>query len=82
MPSQSALSMQMFSYFVPPTNIDAGNLLFANEAMMKSRACSNQFTPIVKGPKPVYYYLDLVGISVARNKLIVTSTTFTMKEEL
>ncbi|XP_070010733.1 aspartyl protease AED1-like [Nicotiana sylvestris] len=52
LPSQSALSMQMFSYFVPPTNIDAGNLLFANEAMMKSHACSNQFTPIVKGPKP------------------------------
>ncbi|XP_009629719.1 aspartyl protease family protein At5g10770-like [Nicotiana tomentosiformis] len=74
---QSASSTQMFSYYVPLTNSHVGNLEFGNEAKKKSYACSNQFTPLVKGPEPVFYYLDLVGISVAGNKLNVTSTTFT-----
>lgn len=77
LPSQSASSMQMFSYYFPPTNSHVGNLLFGNEAMKKSQACSNQFTPMVKGSDPIYYYLNLVGISVAGNKLNVASTTFT-----
>ncbi|XP_009629718.1 aspartyl protease AED1-like [Nicotiana tomentosiformis] len=77
LPSQSDSSMKMFSYFIPLTNSLVGNMYFGTEALKILYTCSFQFTPLVKGPEPVYYYLDLVGISVAGNKLNVPSITFT-----
>ncbi|CAN4076497.1 unnamed protein product [Withania somnifera] len=76
--SQIGSAIQMFSYYIPPTSSSVGNLYFGNEAREKSNACSNQFTPLVKGPDP-YYYVDLVGISVAGKKLDVSSTIFTSR---
>ncbi|KAK4338047.1 hypothetical protein RND71_042534 [Anisodus tanguticus] len=77
--SQSVTAMQMFSYYIPLTSSLVGNLHFGNEAKTKSHTCATQFTPLVKGDNPVYYYLDLVGISVAGKKLNVSSTTFTSR---
>lgn len=75
-------SMHMFSYLIPLTSNVEGNLYFGNEARAKSNACSNQFTPLLKGDNPVYYYVDLVGISVGGNKLNVPSTIFTSQKTI
>ncbi|KAJ8555350.1 hypothetical protein K7X08_012846 [Anisodus acutangulus] len=74
--SQGGTPVQTFSYFVPENGRD-GNLHFGNVARTISNACSNQFTPLLDGKNNVYYYLDLIGISVAGNKLSVSSTKFT-----
>ncbi|MCE0481544.1 hypothetical protein HAX54_039367 [Datura stramonium] len=71
-------AVQKFSYYIPTTSSRKGDLLFGNKAKTKSDTCANVlYTPLVKGQNPVYYYVDLVGISVAGKKLQVPSTTFT-----
>ncbi|KAJ8526597.1 hypothetical protein K7X08_029074 [Anisodus acutangulus] len=62
--SQSGASVQTFSYFVPENGRD-GNLHLGNVARTISNACSNKFTPLLEGYNKVYYYLNLIGISVA-----------------
>ncbi|XP_006365071.1 protein ASPARTIC PROTEASE IN GUARD CELL 1-like [Solanum tuberosum] len=76
-------SMQMFSYFIPLTSSRMGNLYFGNEAMDRSKDCLiTQFTALVDGQCKDCYYVDLIGISVAGNKLDVSSRMLASRETI
>ncbi|KAL3330603.1 hypothetical protein AABB24_034436 [Solanum stoloniferum] len=76
-------SLQMFSYFIPITSSHMGNLYFGNEVMYRSNDCSStQFTALVDGKCKECYYVDLIGISVAGNKLDVSSRILTSGETI
>ncbi|KAK6782679.1 hypothetical protein RDI58_020475 [Solanum bulbocastanum] len=76
-------SMQMFSYFIPITSSRMGNLYFGNEVIDRSKDCSTtQFAALVDGQCKECYYVDLIGISVAGNKLDVSSSMSTSGETI
>lgn len=78
---------KVFGYCLPKSQNSGGYLLFGDEATrtISSPSTAMQFTPLLPVPKALsgkyvrdsLYFLQLVGISVAGNKLNISSEVFT-----
>lgn len=73
---------KVFGYCLPKSQNSGGYLLFGDEATrtISSPSTAMQFTPLLtygKNVRDSLYFLQLVGISVAGNKLNISSEVFT-----
>ncbi|XP_019197746.1 PREDICTED: aspartyl protease family protein At5g10770-like [Ipomoea nil] len=84
LPSQGGTNFQKFSYCLPKSNSKKGYLFFGNEAQAKSSSSKPQFTPLLSPPenlaekylKKSYYFVELIGMSVAGKRLDVAPSVF------
>nr|GLL19607.1 aspartyl protease family protein At5g10770-like [Ipomoea trifida] len=84
LPSQGGTNFQKFSYCLPMRNSKQGYLVFGNEAEAKSSSSKPQFTPLLPPPKNLpgnyikksYYFVELIGMSVAGKRLDVAPSVF------
>nr|GMC66429.1 aspartyl protease family protein At5g10770-like [Ipomoea batatas] len=84
LPSQGGTNFQKFSYCLPKRTSKEGYLVFGNEAQAKSSSSKPQFTPLLPPPKNLpgkyiqesYYFVELIGMSVAGKRLDVAPSVF------
>ncbi|KAA8525657.1 hypothetical protein F0562_007518 [Nyssa sinensis] len=70
---------KVFSYCLPAKDGSTGYLLFGDEAKSLSSSSSLKFTPLVKGPSPSLYFLQLLGITVGSKQLEISPSTFSRR---
>nr|GMC57907.1 aspartyl protease family protein At5g10770-like [Ipomoea batatas] len=86
LPSQGGSKFKTFSYCLPKSDSQVGYLVFGEEAHKKSSSSKPKFTPLLPPPNKLpknyqgfgksYYFVELIGISVAGKQLNVDPSVF------